>query len=183
MSVLIILVIVETSVLLNEWIINKQLELTDDSLEVFEGEAYSTERGDWISDSLAQYSLKKFKKRRGIFYNVKTRAYGHFFGLEKVKAFIKGMDKINDSNTDSDQKIIGFRVYRSRNEYSRTDDKYDDVFLIPVKANKKNLYEVDPDLETKNGYFDRIDWENFKFDGDSSLILNTSAPCPNNCVD
>ncbi|PWL30231.1 hypothetical protein [uncultured Roseivirga sp.] len=181
--VLALLFMTETTVIINEWYRNKELELTDESLNFLADEPYNRDYGKWVSDSLAKYSLARFKRKRGLFYNVRKRAYGHFFGIDKVRALIDTMDSLNEDIEIDSLKLVGIRVYRSRNEYSRKGDKYDDVFLVPVRANKRNFYDsLDPDLDTKNYPFASIDWEDFDFQSDSSLILNTSAPCPNNCV-
>ncbi|TCL10863.1 hypothetical protein EV198_1895 [Roseivirga ehrenbergii] len=99
----------------------------------------------------------------------KIRPYGFYFGKYRIRELLNDIDSVN-ANGNGDE-IIGVRAYLSRRKSRDFNDQLThhlDLQFIPVKNGGKD-------------YFDET-FYNRTMDTDSiDMLLNTSAPCPNNC--
>lgn len=130
--------------------------------------------GERIDYATAWSHLDRYKLVHGIECNEDNpdprQIYGYTFGMNKFRAFVEEIIKLDTSYPDS---LLGVRVYLStvaaRNPYTGRMENRDDLFLIPVGKSSKCVYPVD-DCQLKN-----------MISVDDGLILNTSMPCPNRC--
>jgi hypothetical protein len=124
--------------------------------------------GDFISFNTGKAKLDSIKdyRRRNPGRAGIHNSYGYIFGLQKMRALIERIDKINKAQDSLD--LTGIRVYRT---ISRTKGKrHFDVFMIAVTKDNKDF----PDLGN--------DHLPFVLD-DGNPILNVSTPCPTDCSD
>jgi hypothetical protein len=94
--------------------------------------------------------------------------YGFSFGVESFLNFADDVRSLDEAGTG--KKLLGVRVYLSRN--MRGSQEIPDAFLVPIGLDGYSIYDLD---ECKINKQDTTKIRN------GGTILNTSAPCPNQC--
>lgn len=145
-------------------------EYSDDFIDSLRSSPITKTSGDFITADEAWGKLemyKKYRRNQNSSYNPKKDVYGFTFGVERLRQLIAKIDSLNIKHSDS---LAGVRVYFARRKRTGTPPEINDVFLIPVGKNGRNVYPVDDDYNPN-----KIVAE------EPVLILNRSSPCPNQC--
>ena len=148
----------------------------DDSLiKTFCGTPYDEYIGDTISPGEAQVKLEAYKKymTEVLGQDATTAIYGFYIGKEELKEFMKKLQR-GPSNPNDSARIVGARIYLTLSTDPTTNKQYQDIMLVPVRKDGKNVVPIDtanidrnhPDLKKK---------------ADDEPVLNSSLPCPNQC--
>lgn len=90
---------------------------------------------------------------------------GQVLGLENLKNLIGAIDAYNGKDTNT-VKIDAVRVYYTISKRTDDDKKMNDILLVPVLANGKDVRKVFPDKEIRV---------------EDNMLLGKAVPCPNLC--
>ncbi len=126
--------------------------------------------GKFITEPQAKASLNAYFQEPGVPPRTdKSHIFGHTFGLNTLKRLFADIESYNLDQENEKDMIKGIRVYYGkcvRNDPDfpvlPKDQKYRDVFFMPVLANGDDIYKVNK-LLGKN------------------MIVGGSRPCPNEC--
>lgn len=116
----------------------------------------------------AQLKRREFDKWNDIGVRKLIRPYGFFFGKHRLREMLRDIDQIN--SVSSKEEIIGIRAYLTRTYSTSFNGRLKnhlDLQFIPVGTDGKDYLNYSNHVEILG---DSID-----------MLLNTSAPCPNNC--
>jgi len=186
--VLSFLVIVLSSILINEYFKAKSSEFSQEHLAYLDENKWTSKdfnswSGSFISSSVAGDDLQRFKDNRPLFYSLRKRAYGYTFGINMLESYIDKLQSFNANLADKGDSIAGIRIYRSKSlravVENGDDEQFDDVIMVPVLLNGETYYQ-DFDTDHRRS-FDKEKFEDINQYTQDSLVLNTSWPCPNKC--
>jgi len=133
---------------------------------------FDSAAGDFLTQSEAGPRWRSFRDWNTKRWNFRKeiKPNGFAFGLQKLRIMIKEIDKINEDlykRNVLDSIILGVRINLSHT--TKENKKHIDALIVPIIKEGKNFI----DLKTKSPVINTFD--------DSSLLLNTSVPCPSVC--
>ena len=123
--------------------------------------------GSFISMDEAKLKYSKFVQSNGRMNDEKwIEPYAFAFGIDNIKSLIRAIDNENLQNkpTNASDSIRGVRAYLVITKDKKTSKDHYDLMMIPVKGDGMDYRQIDKGATELD-----------------SMLLNTSAPCPNNC--
>lgn len=126
--------------------------------------------GAAISEEMANKKIKKFTDWNNQFGNLTRpiKPFGYAYGKGRIRAMLKKIDEINSKLIDESEKIYGVRLYLSFTPRpGQATRNHLDLTFVPIKRNGKPYHNLLSASKLN--------------EGDDNSLLNTSAPCPNEC--
>ncbi|GHE74501.1 MULTISPECIES: hypothetical protein [Roseivirga] len=144
-----------------------KLSATPSLQQKFQGSRIDPEgTGSLISLKEAQDKMKVFNRenrRSSTADSLRITPFAFAFGSAHFDTLFSRIKRINeDIGDDPEERVQGLRIYLTWN--IKNTPGHIDLLAVPVRGNGKDFVQVNP--------------PNFL---EEEVVLNTSAPCPNNC--